>query len=168
MKAEQTTKRIRIRKRVKDGTKVSKKTGKHLFQPGQSGNPGGRPGGPNFSNMLRAILNKKKAFRKPDGTVFESTELELITSRAVKELRTAAHFDVKLFQAIMDRIDGKVTEPIDVEGIKEVANDLNSKDIIMSRFGGLILARGTQPDSAEDDAGRGTEAAVRLDPLAKN
>jgi len=121
-----------------------------------------------FSNVLRDVLTRKRKYRKPDGSMFESSELELIIRRAVKELRTAPEFDVRLLALLMERHDGKVKEPIDVEGIKEVANDLNARDIILSRLSGLILARGHSEDGSESDSGRGLGRTVRLESLGKN
>lgn len=127
-----------------------------------------RKHGYTFSNVLRDVLTKKRKYRKPDGTMFESSELELIVRRAVKELRTGIYFDVRLFDVLMNRIEGKPKEPIDVEGIKEVAHDLNAHDIILSRLGGIILARGHSEDGGESESGRGLGHTVRLESLGKN
>lgn len=127
-----------------------------------------RKNGYTFSNVLRDVLTKKRKYRKPDGTMFDSCELELIVRRAVKELRTGPEFDVRLFDVLMNRIEGKPKEPIDVEGIKEVAHDLNAHDIILSRLGGIVLARGHSEDGDESESGRGIGSTVRLDSLGKN
>ena len=127
-----------------------------------------RKHGYTFSNMLRDVLTRKRKYRKPDGTRFESSELELIVKRAVRELRTGLEFDVRLFDVLMNRIEGKPKEPIDVEGIKEVANDLNAHDIILSRLGGIVLARGHSEDDSESESRRGIGSTVRLESLGKN
>lgn len=112
------------------------------WKAGQSGNPAGRPAGLTFSSILRDTLTKKRKYRTKKGLVFESSELELIVSRAVKELRTNPEFDVRLLETLINRLEGRVKEPIDVEGIKELASDLSAREILSTRFGGLILARG--------------------------
>ena len=127
-----------------------------------------RARGVTFTNILRDVLTKTRKYRKPDGTMFESTELELIIRRAVKELRTNPDFDVRLLSLLIERHDGKVKEPIDVEGIKEVANDLNAHDIILSRLGGLILAKGHSEADSESESGGGLGSTVRLESLGKN
>lgn len=121
------------------------------WKPGVSGNPAGRRPGPTFSSILREALTRKRRYVKPDGTEFESSELELIVNRAIKELRKNPDFDVKLLSALLDRFEGKVKEPIDVEGMKEVVNGLNPHDILMSRFTGLALARRDSTNHTDSD-----------------
>lgn len=82
------------------------------WQPGQSGNPAGRKPGPTFTSLLREALGRKRRYRRKSGVEFESTEMELIVERAIKELRTNPIFDVKLLSVILDRIEGKVKEPV--------------------------------------------------------
>jgi len=156
----------RLRNRVAPADKKP-----HGFYKGMEPHPAAkeaRAHGHTFSNVLRDILIKPRKYRKPDGSTFESTELQLIIQRAVKELRTGTEFDVRLLALIMERHDGKIKEPIDVEGIKEVANDLNAHDIILSRLGGIILARGHTEDDSGSESSGSTGSAVRVGPLGKN
>ena len=96
----------------KNGHK-SEHANKGSWQPGQSGNPAGRKPGPTFSSILREALTRKRRYKDKDGNKFTSTELELIVDRAVRELRTNPDFDVKLLSVFLDRLDGKVKEPVE-------------------------------------------------------
>lgn len=129
---------------------------------------GGRPKGPSFGSTIRDILTKNKRFRRSDGKLFESTELVLIVRRAIKTLRTSPEFDVKLFTALMDRMDGKPKDNIDVEGIKEIANDIDAREVILSRLAGIALARGHNQGDRRDDSGRTIDLPVSVESLGKN
>lgn len=139
------------------------------FKKGHVGHGGGGARkGPTFGSTIREILTKPKKFRRPDGTLFSSTELTLIVRRAIKTLRMSDEFDVKLFTALMDRMDGKPKDNIDVEGIKEIANDIDAREVILSRLAGIALARRHSEGSERDDTGRTIEVPVSVDSLGKN
>ncbi len=159
--------RIRNRK-TSDGTRTGNPTWYKGMPSPAKDSVEERKNGYTFSNVLRDVLTRKRKYRKPDGTMFESSELELIVRRAVKELRMSLIFDVRLFEVLMNRIEGKPKEPIDVEGIKEVANDLNAHDIILSRLGGIVLARRHSEDDSESESERSLGSTVRLESLGKN
>lgn len=73
------------------------------FQKGQSGNPAGRPRNEQtITTVLRRLLAEKQ-----DGT----TGAEHV---AATLLKMATDGDVKAIAIVLERIDGKVTEPIDV------------------------------------------------------
>lgn len=147
--------------------KEKRKSNSGCFKPGHVG-LSGRKVGPSFGSTIRSVLTQKKRFRNSDGTLFSSTELELIVKRAIKLLRTRANFDVKLFIALMDRMDGKPKDNIDVEGIKEIANDIDAREVILSRLAGIALARGNSGSGERDDSGRTIENPVSVDSLGKN
>lgn len=138
------------------------------FKKGHLGFSGKRKTGPTFGSTIKNILTKKKKFRKPDGTLFDSTELELIVRKAIKTLRLGSDFDVKLFIALMERMDGKPKDNIDVEGIKEIANDIDAREVILSRLAGISLARGHNQGSERDDSERAIEVPVSVESLGKN
>ena len=69
------------------------------FQPGQSGNPKGRPPGP-MTALLRDTLDAN------DG--------ELIETLVQTAIDKALSGDFRFFREILDRVDGKVTDRLDV------------------------------------------------------
>lgn len=75
---------------------------KHKFKPGQSGNPGGRPKGQSLSALLRELLDE---VQKNGKTLGESVSRALIAA--------AKRGNVKAFNAIADRVDGKVPNKIE-------------------------------------------------------
>ncbi len=70
------------------------------FKPGQSGNPGGRPKETPITDALRAALS-------------DPSELEKFI-RAV--LKKANKGDVKAFQAVSDRVEGKPAQAVTLGG----------------------------------------------------
>lgn len=73
------------------------------FQPGVSGNPGGRPKG---TVSLVNILLKKLAEEGVDGR----TRAEIVAEKAIEKAEAG---DFQMFNAILERTDGKVTQPIE-------------------------------------------------------
>lgn len=65
------------------------------FQPGQSGNPGGRPKGISLSAILVDELSEARA----------RTMIRAI-------IRKASKGDVRAFEQLIERIDGKVTDKL--------------------------------------------------------
>lgn len=76
------------------------------FQPGESGNPGGRPAGQSITAMLRNQLNEIADITLEDGTKnTEKTWAELIVDAVLKG---AASGDGRLTKELLDRLEGKV------------------------------------------------------------
>lgn len=80
-----------------------------VFQPGQSGNPKGRPKkGQAMSDQLRTVLNKKNK----DGTPNKRAIAEKLV-----ELATEGH--VEAMKVVFERIDGKVPQTNVFEGSED-------------------------------------------------
>jgi hypothetical protein len=115
----------------------------------ESTNPNGRP--PNnlcFTVKFREELTKEKKFRRPDGTIFESTELDLIVAKVVKELRQGNGIDSKLLSLILDRVEGKPKESLELEGKLEVGHGIDARSLILQRLGQKpVSGEGEESDS---------------------
>ena len=85
------------------------------FQPGQSGNPNGRPKSKPLTDAIRAELAKKDPNDK-QGRTFAELIAEAAVTRALKG-------DPRAFTEIADRVEGKVTQPI--SGPDEGPIDIN-------------------------------------------
>jgi len=68
------------------------------FEPGQSGNPNGRPKGTGLSDRLREIIDKN------DGEIADA-----LVKAAVK---AALKGDFRFWQEIINRVEGKVADQI--------------------------------------------------------
>ena len=76
------------------------------FQPGQSGNPNGRPKGTQaLSDNLRSLLAQKTADGRTNG--------DLIVSKLVEKAQAG---EIDALKVILDRVDGKVPERKEVTG----------------------------------------------------
>jgi hypothetical protein len=71
----------------------------HWFRKGQSGNPNGRPKRKPIEEALVGILTM------PDA---------VLVAKAI--IRAAKHGNVKAFNSLADRVDGKVPQPVAVTG----------------------------------------------------
>jgi hypothetical protein len=72
------------------------------FKPGQSGNPRGRPKGSGVTDRLKRIL------AEDDGKVSEAL--------AKSMLQAALRGDHRFVKEILDRVEGKVTDKLDIDG----------------------------------------------------
>lgn len=70
------------------------------FQPGQSGNPNGRPKSKPFKEALQKALKASES------------NPELLLNVALALVTKAQDGDVAAIREIADRLDGKVTQPI--------------------------------------------------------
>lgn len=96
------------------------------FQPGQSGNPGGRPKTKPFRDALKRVLEEAGK---------DDERLRLIAEAL---LGKAATGDVQAIKEMADRLDGKSTQPISgddeadaikvIQKIERVIIDPKSKD----------------------------------------
>lgn len=72
------------------------------FLPGQSGNPGGRPPKKPITEMYERIMNDPEAIRKIEATVLKAlTKGNMAMVLQLKEMT--------------DRVEGKVTQPIEAD-----------------------------------------------------
>ena len=81
----------------------------HLWKPGQSGNPNGRPkGSKNLSTMLWEALQEKA--RNSNGEPMKETYADLFIKRVLKDAIEKGNGK----ELIFDRIEGKAAQPVDV------------------------------------------------------
>lgn len=92
------------------------------FQPGQSGNPKGRPkGSRNLSAILKDML---------DQDVEEDGEMVKFSDAIVKRLiQKANKGDIKAIQEIFDRTEGKAKQEIKNENFNYNSSELSKEDI---------------------------------------
>lgn len=76
----------------------------HRFRPGQSGNPSGRPKGRSLAARLRTIIDRETK----DGKDYGDLIMEVLVKAALKG-------DMKAMGYILDRVDGKLAQPIKQE-----------------------------------------------------
>ena len=70
------------------------------FQPGQSGNPNGRPKSKPFKNALQEALKAA------------GDDEDMLNAVALALVKKAKEGDVPAIKELADRLDGKVTQPI--------------------------------------------------------
>ena len=80
----------------------------HQWKKGQSGNPKGRPKGSSISKAIKALLD--------DGVTGENLEKAL----AKVAITRALNGDVRFYQMVIDRIDGKVIDVIETDNKLEI------------------------------------------------
>lgn len=73
----------------------------HQFTPGQCGNPGGRPKGRSLTARLRDIVERSNGTTKDIGDAV----MEVLVKSALKG-------DMKAMALLLDRVDGKVPQPL--------------------------------------------------------
>jgi len=72
------------------------------FKPGQSGNPKGRPKGSGITDRLKKLLEKE------DGKIADALAQSIISA--------ALRGDYRFVKEILDRVEGKVTDKLDIDG----------------------------------------------------
>ena len=85
----------------------------HKFQPGESGNPSGRPkGSRNRSTLVREWLEVKQKEKNPlTGQVEELEQQDLITLALIKKAKKC---DVQAYKELMDSAHGKIEQKTDI------------------------------------------------------
>lgn len=83
------------------------------FRPGQSGNPAGRPPGiPNAKTRYKRLLELTSKKANPvTGDLEEFTQLELMDMAVFNK---ALKGDLRAYQEIMDRLEGKPQQSVDM------------------------------------------------------
>jgi hypothetical protein len=89
------------------------------FEPGESGNPGGRPKTKEFKAALTL------AIKRTDG---DKTKLAQIAEALVDKAATG---DVQAIKEVADRLDGKATQPI--------SGDDDAAPILLARIERVIV-----------------------------
>jgi len=114
-------------------------------------NPNGRPDKKHcFTDTIRAELTKRKKFRNPDGSIMEASELELIALKVIRELRTAPEINHRLLGIILDRIEGKPKEQVELDARVEMASGIDPRDALLQRME-KILGTADQEEDDEDE-----------------
>jgi hypothetical protein len=85
----------------------------YKFQPGESGNPSGRPkGSRNRSTLVREWLEVKQKERNPlTGKTEELEQQDLMTLALIKKAREG---DVQAYRELMDSAHGKIEQKTDI------------------------------------------------------
>ena len=91
-----------------------------------------------FSETLREELNKERTFRRKDGTLLTTTELRLIAIKVINELRTTTPVNSRLLDIVLNRIEGKPKEFVEIDGTMEVMNGLSAQEILLQRLSHII------------------------------
>lgn len=100
-------------------TTETKQRPEHLWKPGQSGNPKGRPkGSRHFSTLIREAITK---VAEDTGT---SDDKEIV--RALVEKAKAG--DLKAVDMVLDRVDGKAEQTINLDGEMTINEGLSPED----------------------------------------
>ena len=88
------------------------------FEPGVSGNPGGRRAEKPYRDMLRKILLEEPDF-EPDGP--PKNKLEAVCRKQVEVARAGSEAAMK---EIADRLDGKAVQQIDADVQATTVNEI--------------------------------------------
>ena len=91
--------------------------GEHMFKPGVSGNPSGRPSTRRFTARLREALDRN------DGEMTKAM-VNVACQRALRG-------DFRYFKEILDRVEGKVLDQIAIEA-EMTAHNVESRVVIVS------------------------------------
>lgn len=90
-----------------------RKAGLHPpWQPGRSGNPGGRPKGQTLTSRLRKIIDQETK----DGKDYGDLVMQVLVKAALKG-------DMKAMSLLLDRVDGKVIQQIQFPDVKSMTED---------------------------------------------
>ena len=122
--------------------------GAHRFQPGQSGNPNGRPKSRPIAAAIKAILTKNN-----------NADLKAIAQTAVDAAKDG---DYRYAREVIDRVDGKVADKIEHSGhidsvSQEQYEDMNNeRQARLLRTAGvadvLTPSNGTDPGAVDDSS----------------
>ncbi|MDD4985169.1 MAG: hypothetical protein PHQ43_05185 [Dehalococcoidales bacterium] len=133
-------------------TRSSERDENGYLTPGHTANPHGRP--PKtlcFTDTIRDMLTKRKRFRRPDGSLMEASELELIALKVVRELRMGTTVDNKLLAIVLDRIEGKPKESVELNATVQAAAGIDPRDVLLQRLSRLLQTTDVRTKSEDDD-----------------
>ena len=99
--------------------------GEHLFKPGVSGNPKGPPSMKKFTHKLREVLEKN------DG--------EMLKAMVNVACQRALRGDFRYFKEIIDRVEGKVADRLDLNAEQEIRVLSETERIEAHRLADLLL-----------------------------
>lgn len=87
----------------------------HRFKPGVSGNPKGKPKGTrDTKTIINAFFKAKEEMRDP--TTGKLKKLSVKQRLILAQISQALKGNTKAFNALMDRVDGKVAQPLQHSG----------------------------------------------------
>lgn len=140
-------------KRAQDLLNVVDEGGKNPRYRGLKPNLNGRPPAErSFTEALRLELTKRKRFRRPDGSLMESSELELIALKVIRELRIGTPISSKLLEIILNRIEGKPKEMVELDATLEVSSGIDAKDILLQRLNRILSAGEGEGSDTPDES----------------
>jgi hypothetical protein len=147
------SKKSRVNKDKRTGdTRSSDRDENGYLLPGHTVNPNGRPDKRHcFTDIIRAELTKRKRFRRPDGSLMEASELELIALKVVRELRMGTTVDNKLLAIVLDRIEGKPKESVELNATVQAAAGIDPRDVLLQRLSRLLQTTDVRTKSEDDD-----------------
>ena len=94
----------------KTAEKQQKRVPGRPFKPGQSGNPAGRPQGAlNFATKWRLFMEKAAVENETTADDIERQLLKVALERAREG-------DIRFWDSIFDRVYGRATQPVEVDG----------------------------------------------------
>ena len=102
---------------------------------------GGKKLEPVFSKQLRAELTKLRKFRKPDGKIVTHSYVELLVQKIMDQLLNSPEMDTKLLEMMLNRLEGKVAEGIDLSGDIEIRRGLSAKELLLQKLGRHVQLR---------------------------
>ena len=130
-------------------TLKEQKNNSHLFKPGESGNPAGRPKGTkNFTTKVKeALKNIAEGTNEP----YEKLLIKRILKKAIQD------GDSKMIELIWNYLDGKPAQHIDTTITNKTLEDLLKEDEEQQR---------TNPGASMDSEQAGDTPTVHIEPLA--
>lgn len=105
-----------------------------------------------FTEKLRKALTDKKTFKRQDGSLIESSELDLIIIKVIRELRTTSPVNVKLLEIVLNRIEGKPKELVEIDGSLEVSRGIDARDVLLQRLSKIVDAEAVEGDDTESES----------------
>lgn len=108
---------------------------------------GGKQLDPCFSKVLRAEMTRLRKYRTEDGKRIEKSRLQLLVEKIWNQLYEAPEIDVKLLEMVLNRLEGKVPEGVNVSGGLELREGLSAKELILQKLDRQLRVK----DSEESD-----------------
>ena len=101
------------------------------LEPGETLPGGGHPGGENFKTIARKFLDGKQKKKNPlTGKVEKLSGMEQLFLEIVSIAMNSGSDQAKIgaIREILDRVEGKVSQAVDVSG------DISTRELIASKF----------------------------------
>lgn len=112
------------------------------FKPGQSGNPKGRPPGiPNARTRYLRLLTLTEKIKNP--VTDEMEEFSIMEQLDMQIIAKARRGDISAYKEIMDRLEGKPQQTVDMN------HGIDSAAILLQEYG---IIKGKNDDRKDDGA----------------